>query len=160
MRDSRTHRLLPALLALVFLASLPAVAGEGKTYGEPLTGSDTVAISELLSDPDSWVGKTVRVEGTVTGVCEKRGCWISLASDREFEELRIKAKDGVIVFPIESKGHRAVAEGVFTKMELTLEQTIARAKHHAEEHGEPYDPDEITEPLTLFQINVTGAVIH
>ena len=84
---------------------------------------------------------------------------MSLASDEEFEELRIKVDDGVIVFPIEAKGKRAIAEGVFNKIEMTLEQTLAYAKHHAEEHNEEYDPSTITEPRTYFQVKATGAVI-
>ena len=45
-----------ALTALVVLpiaavAVLPAaLAAEGKGYGEPLTGTDTIAISELLAE--------------------------------------------------------------------------------------------------------------
>ena len=150
---------LAALVALG-VAIAASVAGEGKAYGEPLSGTDTIKISELLAHADEYLGKTVRVEGVVTGVCEKRGCWISLASDKEFEELRIKAEDGVIVFPVEAKGRRAVAEGVFTKLELTMEQTLERAKHHAEQHGEEYDPSKITEPAAWYQINVTGAVVY
>jgi hypothetical protein len=151
-----------SLAALVVLAAAiaPAPAGEGKTYGDPLGGTDTIKISKLIAQADDYVGKTVRVEGVVTDVCKKRGCWISLASDEEFEELRIKAEDGVIVFPVEAKGRRAVAEGVFTKLELTMEQTLARAKHHAEEHGEEYEPSKITEPAVWYQINVTGAVVY
>ena len=146
---------------LAFAASSPAVAGpEGKTFGEPLSGSDTIKISELFSNPDEYLGETVRVEGVVTGVCEKRGCWMTLASDIEFEELRIKAVDGVIVFPVELKGKRAMAEGIFTKVEMTMEQTLKYREHHAEEHGEEFDPESVTEPLIYYQIKVTGAVIH
>lgn len=156
----------PPLLASVVLAALlatpatPARADDGKAYGEPLTGTDTIPISELLAGPEPYLGKTVRVEGVVTGVCKKRGCWMSLASDQEFQELRIKVDDGVIVFPVEAKGRRAVAEGVFTRVELTLEQTLARARHHAEEHGEEFDPASVTEPLSFYQIKGTGAVIY
>jgi hypothetical protein len=148
-----------AVLAVVAAFASPVLAGKGKTYGEPLGGTDTIKISELIANADEYAGKTVRVEGLVTGVCEKRGCWITLASDKEFEELRIKAQDGVIVFPVEAKGRHAVAEGVFTKIQLTMEQTLARAEHHAEEHGEEYDPSTITEPAVWYQIDVTGAVI-
>ena len=42
---------------------------------------------------------------------------------------------------------------------MTLEQTLAYAKHHAEEHNEEYDPSTITEPRTYFQVKATGAVI-
>lgn len=155
------HRILVCLLVLI-LAAGAAFAGkqEGKAYGEPLNGSDTIKISELVSTPDDYLGRTVRVEGLVNGVCEKRGCWMSLASDEEFQELRIKVDDGVIVFPVEAKGRRAVAEGVFTKIEMSMEQTLAYAKHHAEEHGEAYEPEKVTEPLVYFQVNATGAVIY
>lgn len=150
---------IPALVISLVITSA-AVAGDGKVYGEPLSGTDTTKISVLMADPDRYVGKTVRVEGLITGVCEKRGCWMSLASDEEFEELRIKVDDGVIVFPLEAKGKRAIAEGEFTKIELTMEQTLAYKKHHAEEHNEEFDPRTVTEPLTYYQIKATGAVIR
>ena len=152
---------ITSLAVLTLIAALPAVAGDGKAYGEPLTGKDTVPIHQLLEDPDPYLGEVVRVEGLITGVCEKRGCWMSLASDeKEFEEIRIKVDDGVIVFPMEAKGKRAVAEGVLTKVEMTMEQTVAYKKHHAEEHNEEFDPASVTEPLVFYQIKGTGAVIR
>jgi hypothetical protein len=142
-------------------AAGPVEAGsKGKAYGEPLTADKPMKISELLAEPDGFLGKTVQVEGVVTGVCEKRGCWMSIASDAEFEDLRIKVDDGVIVFPMEAKGRRAAAEGVFEKIEMTLEQTRNYRAHHAEVHGEEYDPSEVTEPLVYYQIKATGAVIY
>jgi hypothetical protein len=158
------RRVLPvsvvAFSILLGSALAPALAVEGKLYGKPLSGSEITLISDLLETPDRYVGETVRVEGLVTRVCEKRGCWISLASDQEFQELRIKARDGVIVFPVQARGKKAVAEGVFTKIELDMEQTLRQKQHHAEEHGEAFDPASVTEPTVYYQINVTGAVIR
>lgn len=152
---------ITSLAVLITLVALPAAAGDGKAYGEPLTGEDTIPIHQLLEDPDPYLGEVVRVEGLVTGVCEKRGCWMSLGSDeKEFEEIRIKVDDGVIVFPMEAKGKRAVAEGVLTKIEMTMEETIAYKKHHAEEHNEEFDAASVTEPLVFYQIKGTGAVIR
>jgi hypothetical protein len=148
-----------ALLAALIVS--PALALAGKSYGKPLTGSDTIEIGELLANPDQYMGKTVRVEGVITGVCEKRGCWMSLGSKGEdFQEIRIKVDDGVIVFPVEAKGKTAVAEGTLAKVEMTLEQTVAYKKHHAEEHGEEFDAAAVTEPLVYYQIKGTGAVIR
>lgn len=160
MSRNRTRILVTAIPVVLLLLASPAVAAKGKTYGEPLTGSDVTPISVLLGDPEPYVGKTVRVEGVVTGVCEKRGCWVTLASDEEFEELRIKAKDGVIVFPMSCKGKTAVAEGTFTKIEMSMEQTLQYKQHHAEEQGESFDPASVTEPLVYYQVNVTGAVVR
>ena len=158
MSRTKTGWWLCALVACA-LGLSAVVAQSGKHYGKALTGTETVKISELLAHPANYVGKTVRVEGIVTAVCEKRGCWMSLASDREFEELRIKVEDGVMVFPLEAKGKRAVAEGVLSKVEMDLEQSVAYAKHHAEEHGEKFDPAAIKEPMVYYQVMAEGAVI-
>jgi hypothetical protein len=152
---------LTFLSILVVLGGFSNVAAGGDAYGKPLTGTETISISALLDDPDPHLGEVVRVEGLVTGVCEKRGCWMSLAADDdEFKEIRIKVDDGVIVFPMEAKGRRAVAEGVLSKIEMSMEETLAYSEHHAKEHGEEFDPSEVTEPLVFYQIKGTGAVIH
>jgi hypothetical protein len=155
---------VPGILALAICLAAGAgvlAAEEGKSYGEPLTGTDTVEISRLLSNPDDYVGQVVRVEGLVTDVCPKRGCWLSIASeDEEFKEIRVKVDDGVIVFPVEAKGRHAIAEGVFVKVEMSMEQTLKYREHHAQEHGEAFDPGTVTEPLVFYQIKGRGAVIR
>jgi hypothetical protein len=157
------HRIPIAAIALVVFALLGglAVAADGTVYGKGVAGTEVVKISELLDHPDGYVGKTVRVEGLVTEVCPRRGCWINLASDREFETLRFKVEDGVIVFPMDAKGKRAVAEGVFTKIELTKEEALQHAKHMAEERGQPFDAAKAKDlPTVIYQIQGTGAVVR
>lgn len=146
-----------AALALALLAAAPALA-ETK-YGKPLTNATPVKVSELMAKPDAYVGKVVKIEGLVTEVCPKRGCWINVAGDKEFQTIRVKVEDGVIVFPLTDKGKKVVAEGTFTKMELTKEQAIERAKHHAEETKTKFDPASVTGPQTVYQIMGTGAVV-
>lgn len=146
-----------AALVLALLAAAPALA-ETK-YGKPLSNAAPVKVSELMAKPDAYVGKLVKVEGLVTEVCPKRGCWINVAGDKEFQTIRVKVEDGVIVFPLTDKGKKVVAEGTFTKMELTKEQAIERAKHHAEETKTKFDPASVTGPQTVYQIMGTGAVV-
>ena len=67
--------------------------------------------------------------------------------------------DGELVFPKEAIGKMAVAEGTFKKIQLTREQAIARAKHEAEETGRKFDPEKVKGPLTIYQIQGTGARI-
>jgi len=146
-----------AVLVLILVAlALPAAAA---TFGKPLSDAKTVKVSELLAKPDDYVGKTVKVEGIITDVCEKRGCWMMIAGDQEFQAIRFKVEDGVIVIPMEAKGKKAVAEGTFRKIELTKEQAIAQAKHHAEEQGLEFDPASVKGPGVMFQLDGTGAVI-
>lgn len=151
------------LLALLVLITLPAVAGDVATYGEDLTDIDIVPISELYASPDDFVGKTVKVEGRVIGVCAKRGCWMELAGNEEFQSLRIKVTDGVIVFPMEAKGQVAVAEGVFTKISIpaAMDPNHSCAGEHGE-HAEHAGEKEHTSctPSTAYQIMGTGAEIR
>jgi hypothetical protein len=148
-------------LALSFVIVLLSVGitASAATYGKAPGAGDPVKLSELLASPDTYVGKTVKVEGIITDVCAKRGCWMAIAGDKEFQSIRFKVEDGVIVIPMEAKGKKAVAEGSFTKIELTKEQAIEHAKHMAEEQKKPFDPASVTGPSVMYQINGTGAVI-
>lgn len=156
---SRIARSAVALAAV--LALLPAFAADGTVYGKGVSSNPPVKVSDLLDHPDRYVGKAVAVEGLVVEVCEKRGCWMELAGDREFESMRIKVDDGVIVFPMSAKGRRAVAEGVFEKFELTAEQAANRAKHRAEKEGKSCSDEEAKNaPRAGYQIRGVGAVVR
>jgi hypothetical protein len=87
------------------------LAEEVKKYGADLSLSEKTEISKILADSESFVGKKVLVEGTVIGVCAKRGCWIELSGEKEYEKIRVKVNDGEIVFPMEAKGKKALVEG-------------------------------------------------
>ncbi len=155
-------RIVSALLVSIFvlLAAGAVLAGEGeKVYGEGVSAPDTMLVSELLADPEAWIGKTVRVKGTAVGVCAHRGCWINIASDKEGETVRVKVKDGVIVFPPEIMGDMVVAEGVWTANELTMEQTKEVCENQAKKEGREFDEKEVTTCMTLYQITGTGAVV-
>ena len=149
------------LVSAVVLTTVgAALAGDGeKVYGEGVSTPDTMLVSELLADPDAWVGETVRVKGTAVGVCVHRGCWINIASDKEGQTVRMKVKDGVIVFPPEIVGDMVVAEGVWTANELTMEQTKKVCAAEARKVGREFDEEEVSTCMTLYQISGTGAVV-
>jgi len=152
-----------ALTSLIFLAlSAPVHAGgdTAGTYGAGLTEAATVAIVDLLAAPEKFVGKTVRVEGRVDAVCPMRGCWLDIADRESDRTVRFKVKDGEIEFPITAKGHNVVAEGVFTKVELTEDQAREYAIHLAEEQGRKFDPEQDEVSTVLYRIDGTGAVIE
>jgi len=81
-------------LALAALTASAAVAQSTKEYGKPLTLKVTTPISAILKNPKAFDGKRVQVEGTIVEVCEERGCWIRIASDKEFEAIRFKGEAG------------------------------------------------------------------
>ncbi|MCU0228630.1 MAG: DUF4920 domain-containing protein [Bryobacterales bacterium] len=125
--------------------------------GAPLKVKEATPIATLMQSPANYVGKTVQVQGRITEVCQKEGCWMLLVDDASGKSVRIKVKDGEIVFPKDGNGRKAVAEGVFTKTERTLEQTIAAARHEAEEQGRAFDASKIKSGSVFYQIQGTGA---
>jgi len=135
------------------------VGVKGEAYGAGLTELDVVFLSEILADPRTYDGKTVRVEGIVTDVCPRRGCWFEIAGENPGEKLRFKVDDGEMVFPMSAKGQYATGQGTLVVEELSLEQTRAREEHFAQETGSEFDPATITEGSTVLRIQGTGAII-
>jgi hypothetical protein len=142
---------------LILCLSLGLHAAELK-LGVPLALKEKTPIKKLLSTPDAYVGKKVQVEGKITEVCQAMGCWMML-TDGAGSMVRIKVTDGEIMFPKDSSGRKAIAEGEFAKFELTREQAVQAAKHEAEEMGRPFDPASVKGPVAIYQIQGTGAVL-
>lgn len=132
----------------------------GTTFGAGVTLTEAVAIDAILADPAAYKDKTVRVEGMITDVCPKRGCWMELAGTAPGQKLRFKVTDGEMVFPMDAKGKHAVVQGVVAVNELTLEQSKEYAEYQAKEYGKPYDPASVTEPMRLVRVDGTGAVLR
>jgi len=147
-----------ALLAIVAACSTPAPPYT--QYGDALTLTETTAVTAILADPDAYVGQHLRVEGTVVGVCQTQGCWIAVGGENEGQQLRVKVEDGVIVFPQTAMGQHARVEGVMEKLDLTMEESLAQAEHHAEEQGLEFDPESITGPEVIYQLRGLGAEIE
>jgi hypothetical protein len=166
-------RFLILSAVLVTLVAQPMAAGDDvEVYGDGVTLTEAVAIDTLLANPDDYIGTKVRVDGVITAVCKKRGCWMQVTDADSGNGVRIKVDDGVIVFPYESMGHEASAQGTFEAIKLTPEQIEARegAQHnHAEGEtcdktgpegqGEGAGCDAPAVDQYVYLIKGTGAVI-
>jgi len=152
---------LKLILAIMLLSvGLTFAQAEVANYGAELTLTEKTSISSILEDPESYLDKTVLIEGEVLDVCPMMGCWMEIKSDDGERMIKVKVKDGEIVFPVEAKGKTALVEGTVYKIELTQEKAIQHFEHIAEEKGETFDPSTITGPMTIYQIKGLGAVIQ
>lgn len=165
-------RFLILSFAICAIAAVPVSAGDSTSYGDGVTLDQAVEIETLLANPDDYVGRKVRVDGVITGVCKMRGCWMQITDPESGNGVRVKVEDGVMVFPYTSMGYEAQAEGVFEAIKLTPEQIEARkAAAHNHEPGEACDKDEPKGDGTgagcdapavgeyVYMISGTGAVI-
>ena len=71
----------------------------------------------------------------------------------------VKVEDGVITFPVDATGKWAIAEGVFARTVLDMEQTLKHEEHQCAEEGREFDPSTVTEAKVLYRIMGAGAVI-
>ena len=144
------------IVTLVLAVGLSAAV---KKYGKALTLKETTKVSDIYANPDAFNGKRVQVRGAVVEVCEMKGCWIALASDKEFQQIRFKVDDGVIVFPMDAKGLTATVEGVVTVTVESEADQLEHGKKMAEEMKKPFDPKSIKGPKTTIMIKGEGAEI-
>lgn len=156
-------QMLRRILIMSCLVLLPAlvVAGGLEKYGEELTeGLEPTPISEILADPDAWAGKKVQIQGKISGVCAHQGCWIDISSPED-ATLRVKVDDGVIVFPQESVGREAIAEGEVEILDMERDKYEAWLQHVAEEEDREFDPDEVGDgPYRIVRLKGLGSEIQ
>ncbi|MEM1054251.1 MAG: DUF4920 domain-containing protein [Bacteroidota bacterium] len=171
-----------ALLLLVGLAACtadtdaPADTGETTSISEtPDTGAEMGEASILIGDEfsddgeiipvataieraDDLNGETVAVEGTISKVCQMKGCWLTLASETG-ETFRIvvpkdEAGEYVFTFPMDAAGATAQVVG-----ELAVEtEDVETLQHLAEDEGQtPEQVAAITEPRKALVLTAQGA---
>ena len=151
-----------ATLALVFalvLAASSVCAAAPAVYGAAVTVTEPTPIAAILEAPTEHAGRVVRVEGKVSGVCAMAGCWMELEDEAQ-RRIRIKVEDGVIVFPADAVGQKAVAQGTVRLETLSRERYVAWRKHLAEETGAPFDEAAVGDgPFQVVEIAGSGAAI-
>ena len=141
-----------AALGLMAVAVVSA-AGDEK-FGKGVSLTEATSIKALYETPDKFVGKTIRIDGVVTAVCEEMGCWMALGeTDKAENTVRLKVDhDAGIVFPIAAKGKAASAEGVFEKIsDGDKEAKEAATEQAAQSKGSDFGKK--------YQLKATGAIV-
>ena len=70
-----------ALILGLLAAALTATPAEEK-FGAGVTLETATPIADVVKNPEAFVGKTIRVDGTATAVCAHMGCWMAFAPRR------------------------------------------------------------------------------
>lgn len=133
-----------------------------ENLGIGISNTDIIPITELLNNPSGYLGNNVTINGTIVDVCPMMGCWIEVKDFTSEEVIRVKVKDGDIIFPKESKNKEVLVEGVFSKLDFTEEQAIQWKIHLAEEKGIQLSSEDITldaSDLVEYRVQGLGAQI-
>ena len=146
------------LLALVLMGlSVSAFAQSGPPAGDAKVGEfygqdvSKKAIKKAISTDElnkELKSKTkiakASVKGKVTGVCPKKGCWVSLATDSG-ETFFVKMKDYAFFVPTALEGKTVVLEGSAESKTTSVKEL----QHYAEDAKKSQaEIDAIKEPKT------------
>jgi hypothetical protein len=95
-------------------APLAAPALAAKAFGQPIGLSETTSLVDIAKSPGSFKGKTVATEGTVTRVCQERGCWMAIKNDSGTATVRMHGHSFFV--PTTSSGKHARVQGTVVLM--------------------------------------------
>ncbi len=147
--------------ALFLACALPALCAPApKAFGKPLTLKEETRISAILENPEAYKGRRVKVRGVITQVCPERGCYLNLKGDKRFQNIMFKVEDGVIVFPANTLGLEAVAEGVVSVQTFSEAEQRDMCVVEARALNPKFDPDRIKGPMKVVRIDGIGAEIQ
>ncbi|HPY18165.1 MAG TPA: DUF4920 domain-containing protein [Polyangiaceae bacterium] len=131
----------------------PASGTEMTIVGSALSGLEKTAIPELLGKPETYAGKTIRLEGDVNAMCHHRRGWFAMQEpgDRTGAFVRVITNPAFLV-PPGSIGKKVRVEG---KVDL-IEESASAARHYAEGH-QIGDPSAIQGPVKRVVLRASGA---
>jgi co-chaperonin GroES (HSP10) len=152
----KKNNFFAVLAVIIFISGL---SFSQEKLGKEITLEEKTEISEIISNPSEYLGEKVLIEGEILSVCEMAGCWMEVANE-EGDKIRVKVKDGDIVFPKDGIGKKALVEGEVYKIDLDEEEAKDYFEHMAEESNQEFDPSTVKGPVTIYQIKGFGAVIN
>ncbi|HYK90922.1 MAG TPA: DUF4920 domain-containing protein [Acidobacteriota bacterium] len=144
-----------AVLVITVLLAIPALADEMK-LGKAVAIKSATPIKEILSQPDKYLGKDIRIDGEITEVCQNMGCWINVKDASTNESIQVKVDDGEIVFPKDGAGRKVAVQGKLEKVLVSKEEL----EHQAKESGRKVDPSKYSAGKLIYRIRGEGAVIQ
>ncbi len=146
-------RKIQALLTVMALCVFATAAQKSEHFGEAFTDAKSVSLKDVLADVGKFSGKTIKVEGEITEVCQAKGCWLVVTDGKQ--EMRVKFKDYGFFVPKDASGRKVILEGIVEKKTISEDH----AKHIAHESGGKQDPEKIKGPQEIIQMTAAGVEI-
>ena len=111
-----------------------------------ITAEKPTSIQEIMEDPEAYVGKTLLVEGEVTGRCQGSGCWVSLDTGDPDNPFYVKSSDHSFTFPASCEEKVVWVQGVWNVM-----QPKAPEKHEGEGDDDHEEGHVCPEPVYFLE---------
>jgi hypothetical protein len=130
---------------------------DGKTFGEKITAKGSMPYDALLSKMGTADKlDNVKVSGTVQTVCQAKGCWMKIASEKGAPSMHVQFKDYAFFMPKDLAGRKVVMLGKVVKEVVSVENL----RHFAADEGKSKeDIAKITQAKENITFEASGVLI-
>ena len=130
---------------------------DGKHFGTLVTAKKAITYDELMVKMATVDSMPAKVTGTVSSVCQKKGCWMTLVSSQPGKpEMRVTFKNYAFFMPKDLSGKKVVVDG-FAIVETT---SVADLQHYAQDAGKSKaEIEAITKPKRELAFEAAGVLI-
>ena len=145
-------------LSLVLTLLLMSITGlqAQQYFGEKIDDQGITPIKQVIQQltPDKEI--PTKIKGTITGVCQMKGCWMRI-KDESDNELFIRFKDYGFFVPKDAAGKTAILRG----KAFIHTTSVDELKHYAEDAGKSAEEiAKITEPEQEYRFLADGVIIY
>lgn len=126
------------------------------TFGDSITKEGTITYEQLLNKLSDTDSMNTKVVGTVSEVCQAKGCWMTIVSDNSDEVMRVQFKDYAFFVPKDISGRKVVFQGKAYKESTSVDEL----RHYAEDAGKSEEEiAAITEPQDSYKFMASGVLL-
>ncbi len=132
-------------------------AAEDVHFGETIEAEGAISLVDLRAQMGEADSMRTKVVASVTEVCQKKGCWMNLASEDEGEgEVMVRFKDYAFFMPMDLAGERVVVDGWAYRQMIPVDEL----RHYAEDAGKSEEEiAAITEPEERLTFLASGVLL-
>jgi hypothetical protein len=108
-----------------------ATTSEWRSYGDAITLKKPASFVKALKNKKQYGEKEILLEGTISEVCQNKGCWMVVDADKS--HLRVEFKDYGFFVPWDSEGKKVRMQGIIHEKKVSAKS----AEHMASEMKNP-----------------------
>lgn len=129
-----------------------------ENFGNDLSPDGAISYEQFLlkmADSDSM---SVKIEATVSEVCQMKGCWMALSSVEPTNntQVMVRFKDYAFFVPKDISGRTVIIEGMAYRETTPVDEL----RHYAEDAGKSQkEIDAITEPKEELKFMANGVLL-
>ena len=149
------------VLAVAIFIAIGGAMAQNQFFGAKIKTKKAITYDVLLPKMEAMTAKSepmeVKVKGVVKGVCQAKGCWMTIQPKEAGKPaLFVKFKDYAFFMPKDISGREVVFQG----KAFVEETSVDELRHYAEDAGKSAEEiAKITKPEREYKFMASGVAL-